>query len=270
MPLLHDRAERRRHRSRCQEASRTSSKPAAPRKSIQATTFVHLNGGYQGGHGLEHIEPFVRAIKKEVGMLVGVQLTPERQLTRYDHLIDRGVDHFSFCVELVDPDWFARICPGKARTLGQDLFFAAMESCAARLPRGAVSGELIAGIEPIANTIGGIEHIVSAGAFPTVCIFRPTVGSDMADWPSPDYDEMRAVMGGDVQHLPPSPHAGRRRPEHRGEPGRHSGRCGAAGRAGRGVLRIEFWRRALRVAARPVVQAAPAAPAALRPVTVGG
>ena len=163
-------------------------------KEESGITFVHLNGGFQGGRGLQFVEPFVRAIKEDVGLLVGVQLTPERDFSRYDRLIDLGVDHFSFCVELMDPAWFARICPGKARTLGQDLFFEAMEYCAARLPRGAVSGEIIAGIEPISHTLAGIERIASSGAFPTVCIFRPTIGSAMADWPHPGYDDMRVVM----------------------------------------------------------------------------
>ena len=163
-------------------------------KEESGVTFVHLNGGFQGGRALTFAEPFVRAIKEDVGMLVGVQLTPEREFSRYDHLIDLGVDHFSFCVELFDPRWFAEICPGKARTLGQKLFLDAMEYCVARLPRGAVSGEIIAGIEPVANSIAAIERITSAGAFPTVCIFRPTIGSAMSDWPSPDYTAMRTVM----------------------------------------------------------------------------
>jgi hypothetical protein len=163
-------------------------------KAESGITFVHLNGGFQGGRALEFVEPFVRAIKEQVGLLVGVQLTPERVMSRYNRLIDAGVDHFSFCMELIDPTWFATICPGKARSLGQDLFFDAMAYCARRMPRGAVSGELIAGIEPIANTIRGIERITQAGAFPTVCIFRPTAGSGMADWPPPAYDDMRAVM----------------------------------------------------------------------------
>ena len=163
-------------------------------KEHSGVTFVHLNGGFQGGRGIEFIEPFVRAIKERVGLLVGVQLTPELELRRYDRLIAAGVDHLSFCVELVDPVWFAAICPGKARTLGQALFFELIEYCACRMPRGAVSGELIAGIEPIARTIEGIERIARAGAFPTVCIFRPTTGSDMEDWPSPSYTDMRRVM----------------------------------------------------------------------------
>ena len=157
-------------------------------------TFVHLNGGFQGGQALEFVQPFVRAIKEQVGLLVGVQLAPERIMSRYDRLIAAGVDHLSFCVELIDPAWFAKVCPGKARSLGQELFFDAMTYCTRRMPRGAVSGELIAGIEPIANTIQGIERIARAGAFPTVCIFRPTAGSSMSDWPSPAYHDMRTVM----------------------------------------------------------------------------
>jgi hypothetical protein len=118
---------------------------------------------------------------------------PERNFTQYDRLIDIGVDHFSFCLELMDPEWFARICPGKARSLGQALFLQAMDYYASRLARGAVSGEIIAGLEPIANTIAGIERITSVGAFPMVCIFRPTVGSDMDTWPSPVTTRARPI-----------------------------------------------------------------------------
>jgi hypothetical protein len=157
-------------------------------------TFVHLNGGFQGSRGVAFTEPYVKAIKEEVGMLVGVQLTPEKNFDGYDRLIDLGVDHFSFCVELFDPDWFARVCPGKARMLGQRLFMEALEYCAARMPRGAVSGEIIAGIEPIERTLEAIDYITSLGAFPTVCIFRPTIGSDMESWAPPSFEDMKLVM----------------------------------------------------------------------------
>jgi hypothetical protein len=165
---------------------------AAKRES--GVTFVHLNGGFQGSHGLEFIEPYVKAIKQKVGLLVGVQLAPERDFTRYAELVALGVDHFSFCVEFLDPDWFARMCPGKARTHGQQLYFDALGYCASLMPRGAVSGEVIAGLEPVDRTLEAIDRIVALGAFPTVCIFRPTVGSDLEKWPSPPYEEMRRVM----------------------------------------------------------------------------
>jgi hypothetical protein len=157
-------------------------------------TFVHLNGGFQGTRGIEFALPYVRAIKQNVGMLVGVQLAPERDFTRYDELIASGVDHLSFCLELLDPDWFARICPGKARVHGQQLYLDALAYCAEQMPPGAVSGEIIAGIEPIERTLEAIDRIAALGAFPTVCIFRPTVGSDMEQCAPPDYEDMRRVM----------------------------------------------------------------------------
>jgi hypothetical protein len=163
-------------------------------KEESGITFVHLNGGFHGGHGIDEVLPYVEAIKKEVGLLVGVQLAPERDFTRYDALTAAGADHISICVELMDPHWFATICPGKAVVHGQALYFRAMEYCATLLPRGAVSGELIAGLEPIDQTIAAIDRITDAGAFPTVCIFRPTVGSDLEGWPAPRFDEMRLVM----------------------------------------------------------------------------
>jgi hypothetical protein len=157
-------------------------------------TFIHFNGGFQGTRGIQFTEPYVRAIKENVGLLVGVQLAPEKDFSRYDRLIDLGVDHLSFCVEFWNAEWFKKICPGKDRMLSQKLFFDAMEYCAKRMPRGAVSGELIAGVEPVEDTLAAIDYVASMGAFPTVCVFRPTVGSDMQDWPPPTYEDMRRVM----------------------------------------------------------------------------
>jgi hypothetical protein len=215
-------------------------------------TFVHFNGGFNGSRGLRSAEPYVRAVKERVGALVGVQLTPEKDFNGYDRLIDLGVDHFSFCLELFDPEWFERVCPGKARMLGQDLFLQAMDYCASRLPRGAVSGEIIAGIEPIENTIAAIERITSVGAFPTVCVFRPTVGSDMEDWPSPKFEDMRQVLAAVYdacrRHRVPIGLA----PNIEVSLVVNPDDAALLAPMTAGTLAYEGWRRALRLAARPV------------------
>jgi hypothetical protein len=166
--------------------------------------FTHLNTGYhfedvdklEPIHGLRQCEPFVQAIRERVGGFIGVQAfpVPERLFHEYDALIDAGADHFSFCYEFEDPEVFARLCPGKEQTLGQEGFFRAMEYTSRRLGPGRVSGEIIAGLEPIEATKRGIDRIVAAGAFPTVCIFRPTIGSDLEDAAPPDPDAMKEVF----------------------------------------------------------------------------
>ena len=166
--------------------------------------FTHLNTGYHYEdrpdreviHGLRQAQPFVRALRTHVGGFIGVQAVPVPRASyhEYDDLIEAGTDHFSFCYEFEDPEVFARLCPGKAKTVGQHAFFEAMEYTSRKLGRGRVSGEIIAGVEPIEATKRGIDRIVNAGAFPTVCIFRPTVGSEMENVPPPDPEAMKEVF----------------------------------------------------------------------------
>ena len=127
-------------------------------------------------------------------MLVGAQLAPQKDFCHYDRLIDLGVDHLSFCLEFVDPEWFAKICPARRRCWASRSSSIRSTYCAKRMPKGAVSGEIIAGVEPVEATLRGIDWIAAHGAFPTVCIFRPTVGSDMEDVAVADVRRHARVM----------------------------------------------------------------------------
>ncbi len=164
-------------------------------KEESGVTFVHFNSGYAGkDRGLDEAAPYVKAMKERVGVLTGVQVTPSPNLWKYDWLVDCGADHFSFCYEFHNPAYFADLLPGKERLLGQRTFFNAIEYTAKKMGKGRVSGEIIAGVEPLEDTLKAIDYITGAGAFPTVCIFRPTIGSDMERYPSPSYEDMRTVM----------------------------------------------------------------------------
>lgn len=163
-------------------------------KEESEVSFVHFNSGYQTNRDLERAAPYVKAVKSRVGALIGLQLIPTRELWKYDKLIELGTDHFSFCYEFHNPQYFKDFCPGKAKLVGQDTFFRALEYTTRQLGKGTCSGEIIAGVEPLEDTLQAIDYIAGLGAFPTVCIFRPTVGSDMQDWPPPRYDDMLIVF----------------------------------------------------------------------------
>lgn len=163
-------------------------------KEESGVTFVHFNTGFQDGKGLDLCAPFVKAIKEKVGALVGVQAAPTADLWKYDWIVDCGADHMSFCYELHNPKYFEKFLPGKHRRLRQSTFFNAMEYASKKMGKGRVSGEIIAGIEPTEDTLEAIDYITMIGAFPTVCIFRPVIGTDMENWPSPEYNDMRRVF----------------------------------------------------------------------------
>ena len=192
-------------------------------KHESGVTFVHFNSGYQAGRDLDEAAPYVKAVKSRVGALVGLQLMPTLDLWKYDRLIDLGADHFSFCYEFHNPEYFARFLPGKERLVGQRTFFRALEYTAKKLGKGTCSGEIIAGIEPLEDTLRAIDYITSLGAFPTVCIFRPTIGSDLERSPSPRLRRYVDCFPALVRSLPPPPDSHRCDAQYRSKPDRPTG-----------------------------------------------
>jgi hypothetical protein len=173
---------------------------AARRES--AVTYVDFNTGhYEGDVYLDILEPYVRRVKRETGLLVGVQTPPHRDLTRYQALRDMGVNRVSFCFEIFDPAIFRRVCPGKDREYGLPRYLEAVEYCAGIGSRRAAgfdpwvaNGEIIAGLEPPSSSMAAIDWITSVGAIPTVCVFRPLAGTDMEDAPPPRTEDMVPVF----------------------------------------------------------------------------
>ncbi len=164
-------------------------------------TYVDFNTGhYDGDTYLDLLEPFIVRIKKELGLLVGVQTPPHRDLKRYDHLRAIGVNRVSFCFEIFDRRLFEEICPGKHAEYGLDHYLEAVRYCAALTHKGpkgeawVANGEIIAGLEPAESSIRAIDWITSVGAVPTVCVFRPLIGTDLEHQEPPRTEDMIPVF----------------------------------------------------------------------------
>ena len=100
-------------------------------------TYVDFNTGhYEGETYLDILEPYIRRIKSEVGILVGVQTPPHSDLRRYDALREMGVNRVSFCFEIFDPCVFKEVCPGKHRQYGLKRYLDAVEYCASLGKKG--------------------------------------------------------------------------------------------------------------------------------------
>jgi hypothetical protein len=172
---------------------------AARRES--GITYVDFNTGHLSGETyLDILEPFVRRIKQELGLLVGIQTPPHHDLRRYDALRALGLNRVSFCFEIFDKARFDEICPGKSREYGLERYLEAVRYCAALGRKGPLSepwvtnGEIIAGLEPPESSIRAIDWITSVGAIPTVCVFRPLVGTDYQHLAPPKTEELLPVF----------------------------------------------------------------------------
>ena len=103
--------------------------------------------------------PTSRASSERLGLLVGVQTPPHRDLKRYDELREMGVNRVSFCFEIFDRQLFEEVCPGKHAEYGLDHYLEAIRYCAALGKKGprdepwVTNGEIIAGLEPPESSI---------------------------------------------------------------------------------------------------------------------
>ena len=94
-------------------------------------TYVDFNTGHYAGYTyLDILEPYIREIKRQTGLLIGIQTPPHPDLTRYDALRDLGVNRVSFCFEIFDEPRFQEVCPGKDREYGLKKYLDATEYCA--------------------------------------------------------------------------------------------------------------------------------------------
>jgi hypothetical protein len=164
-------------------------------------TYVDFNTGhYEGDTYLDLLAPYISRIKRELGLLVGVQTPPHRDLERYVGLREMGVNRVSFCFEIFDPGRFREVCPGKHAEYGLDWYLEAIRFCAILGKQGpreepwVTNGEIIAGLEPPESSIRAIDWITSAGAIPTVCVFRPLTGTDLARAEPPQTEELIPVF----------------------------------------------------------------------------
>ncbi|MEZ5320336.1 MAG: radical SAM protein [Vicinamibacterales bacterium] len=164
-------------------------------------TYVDFNTGhYDGDTYLDILEPYIRRIKRECRLLVGVQTPPHHDLRRYDALRAMGVNRVSFCFEVYDPARFREVCPGKHDAYGLTRYLDAVRYCASLAGKGpagepwVTNGEIIAGLEPPESSIAAIDWLTSVGAIPTVCVFRPLRGTDYEDEPPPDTEAMIPVF----------------------------------------------------------------------------
>ena len=66
-------------------------------KEESGLTFVHFNTGYQRGAALRLVAPYVAAVKREVGALVGVQVFPETPLEDFEVRPSEGWGGGFFC-----------------------------------------------------------------------------------------------------------------------------------------------------------------------------
>ncbi len=139
---------------------------------------IYLSIGFREGDdgGIEHLAPYIRAIKKHFNCLVAVEALPPKKNRWIDETYAVGADSVLYNMELFDKELFESICPGLATLIGRERYIEALRYAASVFPNGTVASHLIVGLEPPGSTCMGIDLLTSMGVVPILPIYRPQPG----------------------------------------------------------------------------------------------
>lgn len=160
-----------------------------------AAEFVYFNVGYVDAEdgGIEMLQPYIRAVKRNFDTLVAVQLHPPKSNAWIDQTYAMGVDALSYSVEIHDAELLARHCAGRVQYIGRARYYEALRYAATIFPSGTVWSDLIVGLEPPESTMRGIDTLTAMGVLPVLSLFRPLAGTQLCDHPLPVVDEVAPV-----------------------------------------------------------------------------
>lgn len=158
---------------------------------------VEFNIGYfdTADRGISFLEPFIKAVKRNFDTLVAVDAQPPEDIRWIDRTYAMGVDNISYHLEIFDKDIFAELCPGKSRMIGWDKYIEALSYAAGVFQSGAVSSNLIVGLESPESTISGIDYLTKNGVIPILPVFRPLKGTPLQDRATPDVEDIAPIYG---------------------------------------------------------------------------
>lgn len=141
---------------------------------------VHLEAGHllTDDGALTELAPYVEAIKRAVPAVISVSTLPPVEPQPILDLYAAGCDALAYHLLAWDPEAAARVAPVRARFVPHERLLAGLRAAARFLPRGAVSTDLLVGLEPLANLERALDALTAEGIVPNLAVFRPLPGAE--------------------------------------------------------------------------------------------
>ena len=141
---------------------------------------IHLEAGhvqFEDG-GLAALAPYIVALKHALPVLVSVTSLPPTKPEAVRALYKAGCDALAYHLLAWDSAAAAAAAPQRSHVVSHDRILTSLRAAAACFPRGAVSTDLLVGLEPLANAELGLEALSAQGIVPNLTVFRPLPGAE--------------------------------------------------------------------------------------------
>lgn len=122
-----------------------------------------------------------KVIKKRFDLSCYVMICAPSENEYIDLLWEAGVDELGMNLEFYSDSAWRQFTPGKAKYIGKERYFEALEYAVSRFGPNNTRSILIVGLEDPEYTIEGAERLASMGVMPILSPFRPLDGTEMED-----------------------------------------------------------------------------------------
>ena len=151
---------------------------------VQPAHHVLVSGGTPRDADVEYVRDVYRAVVEASEVPVDIMMAPIPALMDPTWLAAIGVSEISVNLEIFNEALAARLMAKKAKQ-GRQAYLDYFERAAGELGAGRVRSMLMVGLEPMEDTLAGVEAIARAGAVPVLSPFRPDPDTPLRSMPPP-------------------------------------------------------------------------------------
>nr|VFK38237.1 MAG: ATP-grasp domain-containing protein [Candidatus Kentron sp. TC] len=141
---------------------------------------ILVSGGVPSKQRWSYLVDSIKRIRVLTDMPIYQMLEPPEDMSRIEELKHAGVDEVGFNLELFNREIAERLMPGKGLVSLQK-YVDTLKRAKELWPEfGAVRSLLIVGLEPLEDTLQGVEELADLGVMPILSPFRPVPGTELA------------------------------------------------------------------------------------------
>ncbi len=141
---------------------------------------VHLEASHilKDDGGLNDLVPYIQALKRALPTMVSVAALPPDDPNLVLDLYAAGCDAISYHLLAWDAEAAAQVAPVRSRFVSHERIMNGLQAAARYFPKGAVSTDLLLGLEPLGNISKALPLLTKDGIVPNLALFRPLPGAD--------------------------------------------------------------------------------------------
>lgn len=141
---------------------------------------VHLEASHllRDDGGVADLSPYISALKRALPTLVSVSALPPTDPQQTLALYAAGCDSISYHLLAFNAAAAAEVAPIRSRFVSHDRLMNGLRAAARVFPRGAVSTDLLLGLEPLEHVSAALPKLTAEGIVPNLALFRPLPGGE--------------------------------------------------------------------------------------------